>query len=131
MLGKTVGKVNVKMDKHTAHKMFKNYLILSLSQAGAYVWANETGAVKSVKGHYIQYGHKGSSDILGIWNGKLLAVEAKTGKGTQSPQQIVFQKNITEQGGLYHVAKWDVIEPIKDATMREVEYIRERITRYI
>ncbi|MTA40650.1 MAG: hypothetical protein F2563_02385 [Actinobacteria bacterium] len=119
------------MDKHQAHKLLKNHMILALSEAGAYVWANETGSVQSIKGHYIQYGHKGSSDILGVWNGKFIAIEAKTGKGVQSPQQKIFEKNVTEQRGVYYVAKWDGIEPIKDATQREVGNIRKRITRDI
>ena len=119
------------MDKHQAHKLFKNHMILALSEAGAYVWANETGLIQSIKGHYIQYGHRGSADILGVWNGRFIAVEAKTGNGIQSPQQIIFEKNVTEQRGVYYVAKWNKIEAVKDAAMREVECIRERVTRDI
>lgn len=117
------------LTSHEAHKKLKNHLILCLSEAGAYAWANETGTIQSKAGYWITYGHKGSSDILAAWLGRLVAVEAKTGSGKQTREQIIFEKNVTEQGGIYYVAKWNKIEPVKTAAMRAVKEIRDRIDR--
>lgn len=42
---------------------------------------------------------KGVSDILGIYKGKFLAIEVKSAKGRLSPNQIIFQQEVTEHGG--------------------------------
>lgn len=122
-----VKKQERKLTSHEAHKLFKNHLILALSESGAYVWSNETGVIQSKAGHFISYGKKGSADILGVWHGMFLAVEAKTGSGRQSEQQIIFQQQVAKQGGIYHVAKWNGQEPIKIAAMREVRAVADRI----
>ncbi len=124
---KQLEKQEKQLDKHAAHKLFKNHLILALSEAGAYVWANETGTIQAKAGYYITYGKTGSADILGVWHGLFLAVEAKTGTGRQSEHQTIFQTNIAKQGGIYHVARWDKQENIKNAALREVAAIRDRI----
>lgn len=42
----------------------------------------------------------GIADILGIYNGKMFAVEVKAPKGRLSPQQERFLNIIREQGGI-------------------------------
>ena len=47
----------------------------------------------------------GVSDILGIWQGKLLAIEIKAPKGNISDHQQVFIDRINAEGGLAFVAR--------------------------
>lgn len=48
---------------------------------------------------------KGVSDILGIYNGKFLAIEVKSEKGKVSPAQALFLSDVRLNGGLGFVAK--------------------------
>lgn len=56
----------------------------------------------------------GIPDIIGIWNGHLLAIEVKTAKGKLSPQQEVKIREINQNGGLAFVARCvdDVIDAL-------------------
>jgi hypothetical protein len=47
----------------------------------------------------------GIPDIIGIWNGHLLAIEVKVAKGKLSPQQEVKLKEINQNGGIAFVAR--------------------------
>lgn len=87
--------------------------IAYLQGRGAFVWRNNTGAVKTDR-RFIRYGHKGSADILGVMpGGRLIAVECKKPLGPrggthgseQSPEQVEFQREIEERGGLYVLAR--------------------------
>ncbi len=42
----------------------------------------------------------GISDILGIYKGRLLAIEVKAGKGRLTPQQAKFLKRVNSEGGI-------------------------------
>lgn len=57
----------------------------------------------------------GIADILGIYQGKFLAIEVKTERGTVSPAQQRFLANVRDQGGIAFVARSveDVIEKLK------------------
>ena len=92
------------LSKTQKHNLFKDYLILYLSQDGHFIWNNETGA--SFGGtHNIRYGFTGSSDILGVaFNGLFIGVEVKTYSARQSKHQKVFEKNVRQRGGKYYVA---------------------------
>jgi penicillin-binding protein-related factor A (putative recombinase) len=48
---------------------------------------------------------KGVADILGIWRGKLLAIEVKTPTGKLSPEQKQFLSRVQEEGGIAFVAR--------------------------
>lgn len=68
-------------------------------------WPNETGAAFRGK-RLISYGLKGSADILGLTNdGIFMAIEVKTGHAKQSPQQIIFEKNVKKRNAIYLVAR--------------------------
>ena len=41
-------------------------------------------------------GEKGIADILGIYNGKFLAIEIKTARGRVSPEQQRFLANVNQ-----------------------------------
>ena len=73
-----------------------------------FAWRNNTGAVLSEykgKTRFFRYGHKGSSDILGILpTGRLLAVECKAKYGKLTPEQTIFLQQVNSNGGLGIVA---------------------------
>lgn len=67
-------------------------------------WRNNVGAQK-IGTRFVQFGHKGHADIFGVLNGgRFFAVEAKVGRNKQSPEQIVFQKQMEELGAIYILA---------------------------
>lgn len=49
--------------------------------------------------------HKGLSDLIAVKNGKTIFIEVKTPKGTQSPFQKQFQKDVEQHGAVYILAK--------------------------
>ena len=55
----------------------------------------------------------GTPDLLGVWNGRALAIEVKNAKGKQRPEQIAFQKAWEARGGLYILAR-----SVDDVTQR-------------
>lgn len=77
--------------------------LLGLSRLGATVWRNDTGAIKGENG-WISYGLcKGSSDIIGLYQGRFLAVEVKTPQGRLSDKQRHFLQEIQRKGGIAFV----------------------------
>jgi hypothetical protein len=75
------------------------------SRSDCRVWRNETGMAFR-DDHAIRYGKRGSSDILGLTSdGRMLCIEVKTGKASQSQHQVNFQKSIEKFGGRYLVAR--------------------------
>jgi hypothetical protein len=57
----------------------------------------------------------GISDILGIHEGRFLAIEVKTASGSLSPAQARFLANVVDRGGIGFVARSaeDVIRRLK------------------
>ena len=45
------------------------------------------------------------SDILGVIEGRFLAIEVKSAKGVVSPEQRVFLARINQEGGIAFVAR--------------------------
>jgi len=63
---------------------------------------NNSGAIKTDKGHYIRFGLKGSGDILACSpHGRFIEVECKFGRNEASPEQIERQKLVLSKGGVY------------------------------
>jgi hypothetical protein len=48
---------------------------------------------------------KGVSDIIGLHNGIMLAIEVKSASGRVSPEQEIFQANVRANGGIAFVAR--------------------------
>ena len=72
-----------------------------LKAHGIFAWRNNTGCAW-IGNRPIRYGLPGSADILGLLpNGRFLAVECKSAKGTQSNVQKTFEENITRNNGIY------------------------------
>ncbi len=77
--------------------------LLALSKLpGVRVWRNSTGVLR-VGDRAVRFGLTGSADILGLLapSGRLIAVEAKTPTGKQTPEQKSFESMVTKYGGLY------------------------------
>jgi hypothetical protein len=76
---------------------------------GVVIWRNQVGrAKKEYKGktYYIPYGLvKGASDLIGIANGRFLAIEVKTPSGTPSPEQLLFIDLVNNMGGIAGIAR--------------------------
>ena len=70
-----------------------------------FAYRNNTGAYRTESGGFLRYGYPGSADIIGVWNGKFLAIECKTARGKQDIDQVRFQRDIEKCGGLYLLAR--------------------------
>lgn len=51
------------------------------------------------------FSQKGTSDILGIWSGKMLCIEVKSAKGRITPEQKQFLSEMASLGALCLVAR--------------------------
>ena len=88
---------------------------------GAYVWRNNTGALKAKDERLVRFGKPGSSDILGIMpGGRFIAVECKSENGKLSDKQKAFLEEVERLGGLAIVAKSvdDVIDAVISSRVR-------------
>lgn len=81
-----------------------------------FFWRNNTGAAPADykgKKRFIKYGATGSADIIGVLNGRFVAIECKrplgprggTNGSVQNSEQLVFQANVEAAGGIYIVAR--------------------------
>lgn len=84
-------------------------IMMTLSNAGAIVWRNNTGVLKDKTGRPIKFGLcVSSSDIIGICpDGKFLAVEVKAEKGRASDAQLRFIDAVRAKGGRAGIARCD------------------------
>jgi len=93
--------------------------MIEASRCGAITWRNNTGAYNDGQ-RYIRYGLcKGSSDLIGIFKGRFLAIEVKTPKGRVSKEQKKFIDAVNGAGGIGFVARSpeDVKKHLTEATM--------------
>lgn len=106
------------MNQYAAHqRLVSEILALCGARQDCRLWANNSGLARALThdGH-VRFGLKGSADIIGIGRnqgydgrtverGRFLAIEAKTGRGTQTKQQKAFQAMVEKFGGFYLVAR--------------------------
>lgn len=76
------------------------------------LWRNEIGHNTHwpdgrKREHPIEYGvcNPGGADLIGCYGPRFLAVETKTARGKQSPEQIEFERWITARRGVYAVVR--------------------------
>lgn len=67
-------------------------------------WRNNTGA-GYVRGRWVSWGLRGSTDILCCYRGRMVGIECKASNGEQSEVQKTFQYNLEKAGGVYVIAK--------------------------
>lgn len=73
---------------------------------GMALFRNNIG-VAEIRGYKIRFGvgGPGGADLIGLYNGRFLAVEVKTPAGRQSPEQQTFQKLVEKLGGIYKILR--------------------------
>jgi VRR-NUC domain len=84
------------------------------------VWRNNVGAYKR-DGVWIRYGLAvGSSDLIGIVDGRFLALEVKTPTGIVSDEQEAFIKSVRKYGGIAAVVRSvaEALDVVKKAMKR-------------
>jgi hypothetical protein len=96
-------------------------ILFYLAHRGAFVWRNSTGAFRKDDGRLYRFGMVGSSDILGILgDGRMCAIEVKTGRDKLRPAQEQFLDEIRCRGGIALVVRpddWmDVLEAALDTS---------------
>lgn len=70
---------------------------------GLVLWRNSVGFDAARKVHYGLC--RGSADLIGIYNGKFVALEVKTKNGILSPEQELFLSLVRRLGGIAAVVK--------------------------
>lgn len=73
---------------------------------GLVLFRNNVG-VAELRGHTVRFGvgGPGGADLIGIWNGRFVAIEIKTPTGRQSADQIKFQALVESKGGEYVILR--------------------------
>ena len=94
----------------TLEKGIENAILRFLNKIGVYCWKNQSvGIYDPVKKIYRKSNNaahiKGVSDILGVIEGRFLAIEVKSAKGVVSPEQRIFLTRINQEGGIAFVAR--------------------------
>lgn len=91
------------------HEEFVRKVLLYLHSVytGRY-WQNQTGAVKTTKGHFQRYGLVGSADIIGhTGQGRAVYIEVKTKGGKLSKDQQRFKDMALSCNCIYILARED------------------------
>lgn len=89
----------------TPEKRIENEILSFLKSIGCYCWKNQSVGIydpikktfrRSNNVHHI----RGVADILGILDGRFLAIEVKSATGRLTDEQRVFLRRINEEGGV-------------------------------
>lgn len=104
-----------------SEKQIENRIINFLRIIGIFCWKNQSVGIFDPKKKVFRRSNninhlRGVSDILGIVNGRFLAVEVKSEKGRLTIEQKAFLQNIRAQGGIAFEARSlsDVARHLKD-----------------
>jgi VRR-NUC domain len=94
----------------TPEGRIKNEILSWLKSRQIFAWPNDSVGIfdpqkKIFRKRHSQYHLKGVSDILGIYNGKPLAIEVKSKTGRLSPEQREFLDLFNNLGGIGIVAR--------------------------
>ena len=102
----------------TTEKIIENLILdwLKAKQIGLF-WKNQSTGIydpvkKTFRKSYNKHHLNGVSDILGIVNGKFIAIEVKTKRGRPTENQTNFLRRINENGGIAFIAR--SIEDVED-----------------
>ncbi len=99
-----------KMEKHELEKPIENEILSFLRTIGVYCWKNQSvGIFDARKKIYRKsknpYHLNGVSDILGVIQGRFLAIEVKSKHGVVSDDQRVFIRKTLDEGGIAFVSR--------------------------
>lgn len=93
-----------------SEKSICNSIVEYLNYQGAYCWRTNAGAVRATnkygQTHMIKIGRAGTSDIIGVYKGRFLAIEVKktTTRKRVTEAQNEFLQTIRDKGGIAFVA---------------------------
>lgn len=112
------GDLNRVKFKIKSEQDIKNEILEYLAHHQIFAWPNDsTGIYDPIKGVYrkkmSKYFIRGTSDILGIYQGKLLAIEVKSKTGRLSIEQQKFLRTIAQEGGIAIMAR--SVEEVEEA----------------
>ena len=68
-------------------------------------WRANSGVLRGASGQPVRANPNGTADILGVCNGRFVAIEVKTEDGRQSKVQQSWQRRIEQAGGVYAVVR--------------------------
>ena len=93
-----------------------------LRYRGVFCWRQNVGSFK-VDNRFVSMGYKGISDIIGVLNGRFLAIEVKRPDGVLSEAQVEFLRKVRRAGGIAMVAQSleDVVRLLEDANAKSAE----------
>ena len=97
-----------KKNKNTEAQIQKAILEYLGYRSDVHAWRTNSGKVQTNHGRWIQMAPKGTSDIIGTWNGRILAIETKKPKPSKTyatKEQKAFIQLINDLGGLAFVAR--------------------------
>lgn len=99
----------------TAESQIKKQICEWLSHQKCFFWVTQSVGIAGRKNNS-PFAGKGVSDILGLWNNRLLAIEVKAPGGKVSQEQIKFIELTNAHGGIAFVAYSldDVISKLKE-----------------
>lgn len=105
-----------------SEKEIENEILAYLWSVRIFAWKNQSIGVYDPKRQIFRKSRnpfhiKGVSDIIGVYRGKMLAIEVKSKKGRISPEQVDFLKKVINSGSIAFVAR--SVEDVK----RELEKI--------
>lgn len=96
-----------KQRKSQPENVVKRACMKVLQARGIFAWPNNSGMLWAGD-QPVRYGKVGSPDIIGcLPDGRFLGVECKAGKNKQSKGQVVFQRELEENNGVYILAYGD------------------------
>lgn len=113
------------IDKHgnPRETPIQTSILENLQWRGVFAWRNQKGVIPIRQGGKIVAVRKskeedntnGMPDIIAIIGGRFIGIEVKTETGTQSKDQIEWQRRCGKAGGIYIVARsWeDVVRAFK------------------
>lgn len=85
----------------------QNQIRLAVSEQCPHVtlWRNSVGTFKTQDGKWVQAGlPPGSADLIGICNGRFVAIEVKLPGQKPRPDQVQFLEHVKKMGGIAGVA---------------------------
>src|ERR1039458_2032481 len=81
-------------------------LIAVTALPGAMFWRENSGLFLTLDGRrHVRAGVDGIGDVMGVFNGRAVAIETKTQTGRFEASQKHFRDKFTRSGGLYIVAR--------------------------
>lgn len=82
------------------------FVLEHLLRHGVFAWrSNTAGVLDQKRGIYRPAPKTGISDIIAIFppHGRFIGIEIKVGRDKQRPDQLSFQRNVENVGGIYKI----------------------------